>query len=152
MKPRNRLNKPTPEQALHDLTHKTPATYQKRLALAHHLKASGNNPNLSNRFGPLEQKAGAQLAATKYPMSPELAAQMKAGQFDPTTQLNTATPPAPQANGQPSQPDEQETNQPETAQEQAQGQAGFDQMRASFPRLTPPAPSLKKLLTEPGTP
>jgi hypothetical protein len=140
-------NMVTRDQALWDLMTKTPTTYQKRLALAHHLKMTGNNPNLSNRFGPLEQKAGAQLAAAKYPMSLELAAQMKAGQFDPVKQLNRATPPPPQGNGKLSQPDEQETNQPETPQERAQGQAGFDQMRESFPRLTPPTPALKELLS-----
>ena len=75
--------KMTRDQILRELRTKSPRTYRKRLALAHHLKVTGNNPNLSNRFGPLEQEAGEMLAKTKFPLSPELKSQMEAGGLQP---------------------------------------------------------------------
>jgi hypothetical protein len=176
---------PSEIKMLRILMHSTPVTYQKRLALAHHLKGTGNNPNLNNRFGPLEQQAGEKLAETKFPLSPELKAQMQAGKFDLVTLSNTAVPTQPdypvderqqnepliseqkqaiandheealasfprstpavwslekRVNHMPndlhSDEDGEEVDLPETIEEKAQGQAAFDQMRESFPRMTP---------------
>src|SRR5260370_428988 len=99
-----------PKSPLVQMMHHTTPRFQKKLALAHHLKTVGNQPAMSNKMTPLEQEAGAQLAQTKYPLSPELEAQMKA-----------------QASAQPDRPNEL------SAQEMAAKQATDDDKRESLP-------------------
>ena len=147
---------PEQKKLLRDLMHNTPVSYQKRLAMAHHLKTTGGNPNPSSRFGPLEQEAGKRLAETKYPMSPELEAQMKAGKFKPENlpKPSASNPVDPQAS-QPVDPAASEpvggveTDEPLNPEQQESVNRAQNEGNENFPRSMPRTPSIKKLMTEP---
>jgi hypothetical protein len=134
---------PSPEAKkalLRVLMHKTPVRYQMRLALAHHLKIAAGNPNLSSRFGALEQQAGRLLAESKYPLSPELEAKVKAGDYNPLILVNQTRYVEGETPGDCAFDEVICDDLPMSPEEREAMWAGFEHMRASFPRLTPPVP------------